>query len=67
MSVIPLRSTENQQQFFAAGYSRVVLEQVGHFPAREDAQSVAEAILPALRLNTPIRRAASEPSTLQRV
>jgi pimeloyl-ACP methyl ester carboxylesterase len=51
----PPSESENQQRFFPAGYSRTVLEGVGHFPAREDAQAVAEAILPALRLNSPAR------------
>jgi pimeloyl-ACP methyl ester carboxylesterase len=51
----PPSESENQQRFFPAGSSRIVLETVGHFPAREDARSDAEAILPALRLNNPAR------------
>jgi len=48
----PPSQSDNQQRFFPAGYSRIVLESVGHFPAREAAQSVAQSILPALELNT---------------
>jgi pimeloyl-ACP methyl ester carboxylesterase len=51
----PPSESENQQRFFPAGYSRIVLDKVGHFPAREDSQSVADAILPSLRLNNPTR------------
>jgi pimeloyl-ACP methyl ester carboxylesterase len=52
----PPSESENQHRLFPAGYSRVVLEGIGHFPAREDPQSVAKAILPALQLNAPADR-----------
>jgi pimeloyl-ACP methyl ester carboxylesterase len=38
-------SSEGQEHFFMGGYRRLVLEGVGHFPAREAPEVVAEAVL----------------------
>jgi pimeloyl-ACP methyl ester carboxylesterase len=45
----PPSESENQQRYFPAGYVRVVLDGVGHFPAREAPQRVAEALLDHLK------------------
>jgi pimeloyl-ACP methyl ester carboxylesterase len=41
----PPAESENQDRFFSKSYSRVVLDGVGHFPARESAEVVAEHLL----------------------
>jgi pimeloyl-ACP methyl ester carboxylesterase len=38
-------SSEGRERFFTGGYRRVVLEGIGHFPPREAAEVVAEAVL----------------------
>jgi pimeloyl-ACP methyl ester carboxylesterase len=37
--------SEGQERYFAGGYRRIVLEGVGHFPAREDPAAVAQAVI----------------------
>jgi pimeloyl-ACP methyl ester carboxylesterase len=37
--------SEGLDQYFTAGYQRLVLEGVGHFPHREAPEAVAAAIL----------------------
>jgi pimeloyl-ACP methyl ester carboxylesterase len=37
--------SEGLERFFTAGYRRIVLEGVGHFPPRENPEAVAQAIL----------------------
>jgi pimeloyl-ACP methyl ester carboxylesterase len=39
------KSTENKEKYFTRGYRRIVLDGVGHFPAREAPESVADAVL----------------------
>ena len=41
----PPSESENQDRYFPAGYHRAVLGNVGHFPAREAPQAVAETLL----------------------
>ena len=45
----PPDQSEEQHHFFSAGYRRIVLDGVGHFPARESPAVVAEAITAHLR------------------
>lgn len=37
--------SEGQERHFAGGYRRIVLDGVGHFPAREDPAAVARAVI----------------------
>ncbi|MGI3776570.1 MAG: alpha/beta fold hydrolase [Janthinobacterium lividum] len=41
----PPAESEGQERFFANGYRRLVLDGVGHFPAREDPRAVGEAVV----------------------
>ena len=41
----PPSESEKQEQYFSAGYKRLLLEGVGHFPHREAARAVADAVL----------------------
>lgn len=41
----PANGSEDQQRYFTSGYRRLVLPDVGHFPAREAPVAVAEAVL----------------------
>ena len=41
----PPSESEKQEQYFSAGYKRLLLEGVGHFPHREAAGAVADAVL----------------------
>ena len=41
----PPSESEDQEQYFSAGYRRLVLAGVGHFPHREAADTVADAVL----------------------
>ncbi len=41
----PPEESEGQERWFSAGYSRIVLPGVGHFPAREAPRVVADAVL----------------------
>jgi pimeloyl-ACP methyl ester carboxylesterase len=41
--------SEDQEQYFSAGYERLVLEGVGHFPHREAPDAVADAVLSWLK------------------
>jgi len=43
-TVLP-ESTEGKEPFFTAGYRRVLLHGVGHFPTREAPDAVAQALL----------------------
>jgi pimeloyl-ACP methyl ester carboxylesterase len=45
----PVERFEGQEKFFPSGYRRLVLDGVGHFPAREAAERVAPAIVSLLR------------------
>lgn len=45
----PPSESEGQEQYFGAGYRRVVVAEAGHFPHREAAEVVADAILSWLR------------------
>lgn len=45
----PPSQSERQERYFTAGYHRVVLDGVGHFPAREAPDRVAESLLARLR------------------
>ncbi len=45
----PPDQSEEQHHFFSAGYRRIVLDGVGHFPTRESPAVVAEAITAHLR------------------
>lgn len=40
----PPSESEGQERYFAGGYQRVVLDGVGHFPAREASNAVADAV-----------------------
>jgi pimeloyl-ACP methyl ester carboxylesterase len=42
--VLP-QSTESKDKYFSRGYRCVVLEGIGHFPAREAPDAVADAVL----------------------
>ncbi len=44
-----LATTEGASRYFTAGYRRVVLDGVGHFPQRENPEGTASAILEHLR------------------
>ena len=46
-----VQTTEGAERYFNRGYRRVLLEGVGHFPAREKPVESAEAILEHLRAN----------------
>ena len=41
----PPEESDGQQDFFTNGYERLVLDRVGHFPAREDPQAVVAPII----------------------
>lgn len=41
----PPAESEGQERWFTGGYERLVLDNVGHFPAREAAGPVADAVL----------------------
>lgn len=41
----PPSESEDQERYFRAGYKRLVLDGVGHFPHREAGDAVAEAVL----------------------
>ncbi|MDO6414282.1 alpha/beta hydrolase [Sphingomonas sp. BIUV-7] len=41
----PPEESEGQERFFTASYERLVIDNIGHFPAREAAQQVGDAIL----------------------
>jgi pimeloyl-ACP methyl ester carboxylesterase len=41
--------SEGMERFFTAGYRRVVLDGVGHFPPREASEAVAQAVIAHLR------------------
>ena len=43
-TVLP-KSTEGKERFFTAGYRRVFLDGVGHFPTREAPEMVAKTLL----------------------
>jgi len=45
----PPEESEGQERFFTNGYWRLVLDGVGHFPAREAPEAVAEALVRHLR------------------
>jgi pimeloyl-ACP methyl ester carboxylesterase len=38
-------SSEGQERFFSAGYRRLLLDGVGHFPAREAPEEVSQAVM----------------------
>lgn len=44
----PPEESADQDRYFAAGYRRVVLDGVGHFPAREAPDDVSAVILSML-------------------
>jgi pimeloyl-ACP methyl ester carboxylesterase len=44
----PPSESENQQRYFPGGHQRAVLDNVGHFPAREALLAVAEILLDKL-------------------
>jgi pimeloyl-ACP methyl ester carboxylesterase len=41
--------SEGMEHFFTAGYRRIVLDGVGHFPPRESPEAVVEAVLAHVR------------------
>jgi len=41
----PPELSEGQQRYFAPGYSRIVLDNTGHFPSREAPDRTATAIV----------------------
>ncbi len=41
--------SEGMEHFFTAGYRRIVLDGVGHFPPREASEAVAHAVLAHFR------------------
>ncbi len=47
--VNPVATSANKEAWFSGGYHRVVLDGVGHFPQREAAADVADAILGFVR------------------
>ncbi len=47
--VNPVATSANKEAWFSAGYHRVVLDGIGHFPQREAAAEVADAILGFVR------------------
>ena len=42
-------------RFFTGGYTRIVLNGVGHFPHREAAVEVVQAVLSHLQIHDPSR------------
>jgi pimeloyl-ACP methyl ester carboxylesterase len=45
-------SSQGMERFFTAGYRRIVLDGIGHFPHREAPAPVAQAVLAHLRAHT---------------
>ena len=45
------KSTEGKDDCFTAGYRRLTLEGVGHFPTREAPEAVADALIEHFRAN----------------
>jgi pimeloyl-ACP methyl ester carboxylesterase len=45
----PPSESDNQARYFTSGYRRVVLDGVGHFPAREAPDEVATHVLSRLK------------------
>jgi pimeloyl-ACP methyl ester carboxylesterase len=45
----PPAESDRQGRFFTGAYRRVVLDEVGHFPAREAPDEVASAVLSHIR------------------
>ena len=45
----PPSESERQERYFTGGYRRVLLEGVGHFPAREAPNEVANEIVSHLK------------------
>jgi pimeloyl-ACP methyl ester carboxylesterase len=43
-------SSEEQADYFTGGYERVLLDGVGHFPQREDAETVAKLLARSIKL-----------------
>jgi pimeloyl-ACP methyl ester carboxylesterase len=41
--------SEGMERFFTAGYRRIILDGVGHFPPREASEAVAQAVLEHFR------------------
>ncbi len=41
----PPSESEDQERYFTGGYRRVLLDRIGHFPAREAANKVADEVL----------------------
>lgn len=51
----PPEASKGQDRFFASGYERVVLDGVGHFPAREDPKGITDRVIAHLdRSEVPV-------------